>query len=96
MPFELNLTEKVEKVMDGLRKRDSERLKKVEKCFAHLEEDPHYPGLSSHPYDDIKGPLGEKVFESYVENHTPSAWRAWWIYGPGEGIITVVDLGPHP
>jgi hypothetical protein len=97
MPFELLVTEKVEKVLAKLEKGDQAKLKRVEKCFAQLEEDPRHPGLSSHGYDEIAGPpLGEKVFESYVENHAPSAWRAWWIYGPSEGQITVVDLGPHP
>lgn len=96
MQFELILTEKVAKVMAELRRRDPARFKKVEKCFAQLEEDPHYPGLSSHPYDEIAGPLGERIFESYVENRTPSAWRTWWYYGPGADVITVADLGPHP
>jgi hypothetical protein len=96
MAFELILTERVDRNMAELRKRDPAKLKKVAKCFAQLEHDPRQPGLSSHPYDEIKGPLGEKVFESYVENRTPSAWRVWWIYGPGSGEITVVDLGPHP
>ena len=36
------------------------------------------------------------VWESYVEQDTPAAWRVWWYYGPAKGEITVVDLGPHP
>ena len=96
MPFELILTEKVEQVMEDLSRSDPAKHKKVEKCFAKLEDDPRQSGLSSHPYDNIKGVLGERIFESYVENHTPSAWRAWWYYGPGEGTITVADLGPDP
>jgi hypothetical protein len=94
MPFEIIVTEKVDKVVAGI--RDPAKLKKVEKCFAQLEENPRHPGLSSHPYDDIVGLLGERIFESYVENHAPSAWRVWWFYGPGPDEITVVDLGPHP
>ncbi len=95
MPFELVLTEKVEKVLADL-DSDPPKLKKVNKCFGKLEENPRQTGLHSHPYDAIAGPLGEKIFESYVENNTPSAWRAWWYYGPEEGIITIADLGPHP
>jgi hypothetical protein len=95
MPFELILSEKVEGVLLDL-ERDKPKLKKVEKCFAKLEDDPRQTGLHSHPYDDIVGPLGKKIYESYVENHTPSAWRVWWFYGPEDGTITVLDLGPHP
>lgn len=95
MSFELVLTEKVQRVLDELQ-RDPAKLRKVEKCLAKLEEDPRQSGLSSHPYDDIRGPLGEKIFESYVENHTPSAWRVWWYYGPEQETLTVFDLGPHP
>ena len=36
------------------------------------------------------------VWESYVEQDTPAAWRVWWYYGPAKGEITVVDLAPHP
>ncbi len=36
------------------------------------------------------------LWESYVENKTPSAWRVWWIYGPADGQITIVTIGPHP
>jgi len=38
----------------------------------------------------------QTLWESYVENKTPSAWRVWWIYGQGEGGITIITIGPHP
>ena len=93
--FELLLTAKVEKRLVDL-VRDQAKFRKVVKCLAKLEEDPRQPGLSSHPYTTIQGSQGQKVFESYVENSTPSAWRVWWHYGPQDGEITVVALGPHP
>jgi hypothetical protein len=34
--------------------------------------------------------------ESYIENRTPSAWRIWWYFGPKDGQLTVVMIGPHP
>jgi hypothetical protein len=44
-----------------------------------------------------------KVWDSYVENRIPGAWRIWWMYGPDEirdnqtvAVITVLDIGPHP
>lgn len=95
MSFELILSAKVDKVLADL-ERDPPKLRKVERCLAKLEGDPRQTGLNSHPYDEIKGRLGEKIFESYVENHAPSAWRVWWHYGPEDGVLTVFDLGPHP
>jgi len=95
MPFALILTPQVE----GVRahpKLDAKKRNKITRCLAKLATDPAHPGLSSHRYTEIKGPLGEAIWESYVENHAPSAWRVWWFYGPGEGEITVVAVGPHP
>lgn len=96
MPFRLGLVHQVEETLDGLAARDRRKYRRVVKCFALLEQDSTYPGLNSHPYQNLKGPLGEQIWESYVENNTPSAWRVWWYYGPDQGEITVFDLGPHP
>ena len=71
--------------------------KKVRKTLRLLRDiGPAHPGLSSHKYHSRSGPNGEDLWESYVENRTPGAWRIWWIYGPGDDMITIVTLGPHP
>lgn len=31
-----------------------------------------------------------------TQNNPPSAWRLFWHYGPGQGVITVVSITPHP
>lgn len=72
------------------------KLKKIRKALGHLELNPRHPGLNSHEYDSLHGPSGESVFELYVENKTPSAWRIWWWYGPERGQITILSIGPHP
>lgn len=72
------------------------RLKKVRKTLGLLERDPRYPGLNSHKYDSISGANGEEIWESYVENRTPSAWRVFWHYGPKGGQITIVSIASHP
>jgi hypothetical protein len=77
-------------------KRDNRKYRKIVGCLAKIEQDPAYPGLHTHAFDAIKGALGEKVWESYVENNTPSAWRVWWYYGPLAGEITIYDIGPYP
>jgi hypothetical protein len=44
----------------------------------------------------LHGQNGEDVWDSYVENNVPSAWRVFWHYGPGERVITVVLIHPAP
>ena len=78
-------------------RRYGAKLKKVCNTLKHLRElGPRHPGLNSHAYQSIRGPGGSQLWESYVENRTPGAWRIWWIYGPGDGQITIVTIGPHP
>lgn len=88
-----------EVIMDQLAADRSAKVKdqKVRKTLRLLRDaGPSYPGLNSHKYQSMTGPGGEDVWESYVENRTPGAWRIWWIYGPGLDEITIVTVGPHP
>jgi hypothetical protein len=79
------------------------KLKKVQRALARLEQDPRYPGLNSHQYENFPSAPKAKVWDSYVENKTPSAWRIFWTYGPNEtaggteiAVITVLAITPHP
>lgn len=96
MDYSLVLVEKVEETIADLAKHDVRKHKKVIKCLGFLEQDPKYPSLASTRYQTMYSATVEPIWESYVENHLPSAWRVWWFYGPEDGEITVVDLGPHP
>jgi hypothetical protein len=92
-------TEEAGSILDDLEKNKAleRKLKKVRKALRLLSDvGPSHPGLRSHKYSSVTGPGGEDVWESYIENNTPSAWRLFWIYGPGADEITVVTLGPHP
>ena len=80
---------------------DRAKLKKVRKALALLEQDPRYQGLHSHQYESFPVDTDVKVWDSYVENHTPSAWRIFWHYGPADPeaelpAITVLAITPHP
>lgn len=72
--------------------------KQVEKCVRLLLENPKHPGLKTHEYDSIENPYDKKakVFEAYVQNRTPGAYRLFWCYGPGKGEITLLAITPHP
>jgi hypothetical protein len=74
----------------------AKKLAKVRRALGRLQVDPRYPSLQSHKYTSMKGVKGEDVWDSYVENKTPSAWRIFWHYGPGANEVTVVSITPHP
>lgn len=95
--MQLRFTPEAARVLTDLESPNfATKLKKVRKALGLLERDPRYPGLNSHKYQSVRGQDGSDVWESYVENHTPGAWRIFWQYGPSEGTITVVTIGPHP
>ncbi|TDV52264.1 hypothetical protein CLV71_105396 [Actinophytocola oryzae] len=96
-PYVLRYTQEAEKVIGELGKPQyAVKLKKVRKTLRLLRDvGPSHPGLNSHRYQSVPGPGGAALWESYVENSTPSAWRIWWIYGQPDEII-VVTVGPHP
>ena len=70
--------------------------KKWGKALALLSANPFYPSLKSHEITSLSVKFGRKVFESYLENSTPSAARMFWIYGNNRGEIVVLALEPHP
>lgn len=95
--MELRFTKEAAKVLRDLEKPSQRvKLKTVRKTLALLQEDPQYAGLQSHKYVSITSSDGSAVWEFYVENRTPGAWRIFWQYGPGSGVLTIVTIGPHP
>ena len=71
-------------------------LKAVRKTLGFLETNLRHPSLQTHEYISLKGPNGEKVFEAYAQQRTPSAYRVFWYYGPGKDQITTATIIPHP
>jgi hypothetical protein len=78
-------------------------LKQVRKTLSLLETNPRHPSLQTHKFKSSRGPNGEEVFEAYVQQHTPGAYRVFFYYGPDrmEGkrripVLTVVTITPHP
>ncbi len=65
-------------------------------AIAKLVHDPKFKGLNSHKYDSLNDRYGKEVWESYVQNNTPGAWRIFWFYGPGKDEVTLVLATPHP
>jgi len=71
-------------------------LKAVRKTLGLMETNLCHPSLQTHEFQSLKGPYGEKVFEAFAQQNTPSAYRVFWYYGPGRKEITIVAITPHP
>ena len=96
MNFRIQLTESAEQTLEDLAKSEPKKHRKVLKTLALMETNLRHPGLKTHKYDSLTGPNEEEVFEAYVENRIPGAFRIFWYYGPDSGVITVFTITPHP
>ena len=98
MVFELKYTAAAEdhllELKDDLSKQRI--LKDVIKALRHMKTNLRHPSLNTHEYYSLKGPRGEKVFETYAQQKTAGAYRIFWYYGPGKGAISIVAILPHP
>ena len=78
--------------------------KQVRKTLGYLETNIRSKSLQTHEFVSLSRRYGKKVFEAYVQQNTPSAYRIFWHYGPDEtdkngkhiGIITILAITPHP
>ena len=85
------------KIDSGTATPDEGKLfRKMGKAMYHISRDPRHPGLETHEISSLSRRYGMKVWQSYLENKTPSAGRLYWVYGPERGMITVIGLEPHP
>ncbi len=72
--------------------------KQVQKTIELLKANPKHPGLQTHEYSTLPNPhdADGKVWEAYVQNNTPGAYRVFWCYGPQRAEITIISITPHP
>ena len=84
------------KLQGNLNKDEEKFFKKLVKALAYLAENPRHNSLASHEIDELTRKCGFKIFQSYLENNTPSAGRIFWSYGPDKLDITVLAIEPHP
>lgn len=98
MKFEIKFTVDADAQIDELENNPAlqKRCKAVHKALAFLETNPRHPSLNTHKYNTMVGPNSEDVFEAYAENHTPGAYRIFWVYGPSKNVITIIAITPHP
>ncbi len=96
--FTLKYTENAEDDLKNLIADKGKKtvLKAVVKSLQLMENNLKHPSLNTHKYDEMEGPNGEEVFESYAQNNTPGAYRIFWHYGPEKKMITILEICPHP
>ena len=78
--------------------------KQVRKTLRYLETNLHSKSLQTHEYESLTRRYGIKVFEAYVQQDRPGAYRVFWHYGPDEigkdgrriPVITIIAITPHP
>ncbi|TBR57668.1 hypothetical protein BLD44_010695 [Mastigocladus laminosus UU774] len=96
MNFRLVFTTEAKEALAKLQETDSKKYQKVLKTLGLMETNLRHPGLNTHKYESLSGPNGEEIFEAYVENKTPGAFRVFWFYGPEQGVISILAITPHP
>jgi mRNA-degrading endonuclease RelE of RelBE toxin-antitoxin system len=98
MSFELIITKDANADLKKLEdnKSSAKILKAVIKTLGYLQTNPRHPGLNTHEYTSLSKRFGTKVYEAYVQNNTPDAYRVFWYYGPGKESITIIAITPHP
>jgi hypothetical protein len=96
MPFRLLFSLEAKLTLDNLEQVDPKKYQKVLKTLGLMETNLRHPSLNTHKYESLTGANGEEVFETYVENKTPAAFRIFWHYGSTREVITVIAITPHP
>jgi len=78
--------------------------KQVRKTLRYLETNLRSKSLQTHEYQSLTRRYGIKVFEAYVQQNAPAAYRVFWHYGPDETskdgrripTITIIAITSHP
>ena len=96
MQFRLEFSPEAEVTLLTLQEMDAKKYRRVLKTLGLMETNLRHRSLKTHKYDSLEGPNREDVFEAYVENKTPAAFRIFWYYGPEPGVLTVLAITPHP
>jgi len=94
--FHLKFQPEAIQALEELKQTHPKKLKKVLKTLGLMETNLCHPSLQTHKYSNLQGSNKEQVFESYVENNTPGAFRVFWYYGPEQRVITILAITLHP
>jgi len=106
MNYKLRFTPTADAQLKGLENDRSKKgiLRQVKKTLGYLETNLRANSLQTHEFASLTRIIGQKVFEAYVQQNTPAAYRIFLYYGPEEidkkgkriPIITIIAITPHP
>jgi hypothetical protein len=105
MTRQLVFTAEAAEMLEKLRRNPAAAAlyKQVLNTLGLLETNLRHHSLNTHEYVSLKGPNREKVFEAYVQNNTPGAYRVFFHYGPDRvsrevrvPVLTIMFIIPHP
>ena len=95
--YHLNYTKEAVKNLKDLKTQGNlNKLKKIRTTLELLQDNPRHPGLHTHKNQSFKTYNKCAVFQSYIENKTPGAFRVFWHYGLNAEEITILAIIPHP
>lgn len=101
----LRFTAEADRQLAELERRVDKKglLGQVRKTLGFLEVNLRHPSLSTYEFQSLQGIGGERVWEAYIQNQTPGAYRIFFHYGPDEGVgkkrvatLTILAITPHP
>jgi hypothetical protein len=69
--------------------------RQVRKTLGLLETNLRHPSLQTHRFRSLRAPDGGDVFEAYVQQHTPAAFRVFFCYGPRSHGGPAPYCGPY-
>ena len=100
MTFDLVFARAAQEELERLERspQHSGLVKQIKKTLSLLQSNLRHPSLQTHVFHSWKHPYrsGDKVFVAYVQQHTSSAYRVFWCYGPEQYQITLMAITPHP
>jgi hypothetical protein len=79
-------------------------LKQVRKTLSYLETNLRAKSLQTHKHESLSLRYKREIFEAYIQQDTPGAYRVFWHYGEDEmnkkgnrvPVITVMAIISHP
>ena len=79
-------------------------LKQVRKTLGYLETNLRAKSLQTHKHESLSIRYKREIYEAYVQQNTPGAYRVFWHYGDDEidkkgnriPVVTVIAIIPHP
>ena len=69
--------------------------KQVEKTLEFLKINPRHPSLHTHKNQQLSHFHKRPIFQVYVQNYTPGAYRIFFIYS-AKNEITITSIEAHP